>query len=207
MNKKIIKTAILTTMMILTFKVSANSGEPVFECSPEELRNSIQAYTVALRSPSPLPQASQVQTEIINKKLEEEEEGACAGLFSMERPSFDFKELMEGLSMPSFSMDSIKQKLTMEALKELRDKLAESFCKVVKSSAKSALEVSLSEIRGDYGVDFEDLRGSAMYLADDALSKKYGSNSKYFRDPDRFGEDKKSDANDNVRSKVRDLWN
>lgn len=196
--------------MVFSFQASAetsNSGQPVFECSPEELRNSIQAYTVALRSPSPLPQAAQVQTEIINRKLEEQdEEGACAGLFSMSRPNFDFKGLMDGLSMPSISLDSIKQKLTMEALKKLRDKLAESFCKVVESSARGALDESLSVIRGQYGVDFDDLSGSLDFLADEALIRKYGSNSRYFRDPERFGEDQKFEANQNIKQRVKGLW-
>lgn len=206
------KKIIFTTLLLLSFSASSqeNGAEngAIYECNSEELSNYIKKHTQSLRSPSPLPQGDQVQNSILDERAANAEEtGACVGVFSMDMPEIDFSGILDGL--PNF--DSLSMSAAKKAISELREKLAEQFCESIDSWGGEAKRAFEQQVRSNYGVDFNDISGSSTYelnrKIDNNLYDKYGSDSRYFRDPERFGDDEKRETDRKVREKVRDLWN
>lgn len=192
-----------------------------YECTPQELSDFIKKETAVIRSTSPVPTADEVQAATIAARLKEQKNsggnGNCLAVWGDVLNNIDFAAMYQKAkaAYDAFSATSmmaailtVARDMAQEMINELVDKIYSQLCDLVDPSFIE--EMILEKVNVDYGFDAERfLRDPNKFTndyIDDALRKKYGSNSKYIRDPMRIGEDLGDAVEDSIKDKIDDFW-
>lgn len=192
-----------------------------YECTPQELSDFIKKETAVIRSTSPVPTADEVQAATIAARLKEQQNGVdngnCLAVWGDVLNNIDFAAMYQKAkaAYDAFSATSMMaailiatRDMAQKMIDEVIDKIYSQLCDLLDPGFIE--EMILKKVKVDYGFDAErflrDPNKFTNNYIDDALRKKYGSNSKYIRDPMRIGEDLGDAVEDSIKDKIDDFW-
>ena len=213
MKKITLKSLLFASVFFTTSLVAEDDLSKAFVCTPEEM----VAFLTPIQKMQEIPVQTPTTTEVIAASIE----AACAADPSSDQcveacfnmPNFAFPDLWKELvdayntivaSIPKVSsagsiLDSMSN-LYDQAKDEIMEFLNEDICKLVdlndlKDTMGDYIAANVTKVVHDkYNFDLNNIDSSSMNLLKTKLYEKYGSDSKYFFDPNQYTEDQKNEA-------------
>jgi hypothetical protein len=196
-----------------------------FRCTSEELIAFITPIQNMQKLPVKMPSTKEVTAanlEAICKADPDSDEckNACLSM-----PGFQFPDLWKDLveayetliaSFPKISSGgSILDALNAaydKAMEKVKEMMNENICELIdfdslKDNMTKYIASNVTKVVKDkYKIDLNNLDASSEALLKKRLNDKYGGDSKYFFDPDKFSEDQKKDALNEIKKEDKEFW-
>jgi hypothetical protein len=226
--KKLIKTIFIISSFTISSSVVASGGEDLstaFVCTPEEMVNFLEPIKEMQEQAVKIPSnkeiiAANIEMACLADPSSQECVEAC---FNM--PNFAFPDVWKEAvdlynqileNLPSVSsggqiLDNIN-KAFGKAKKEIMDIFNTNVCELVdfddlKSTMGDYIASNVTKvIDTKYDFNINNVDSSTRELLFNQLKEKYGSDAEYFFDPDKYPDDLKEDALNELKKEDKKFW-